>query len=95
MPFSLPPPEPWASHGWKVKIRDRERVESPHVSVMHRTRTWRIDLRTGAFMDAEPPPGVVPRAVAKHVHDHLGLLARAWDRTYPEDPIRRAETADE
>jgi hypothetical protein len=29
---------------WKVKIRDRERAEPPHVSVLHGTECWRMDL---------------------------------------------------
>ena len=32
---------------WKVKIRDRETVEPPHVTLLRKTQAWRIDLRTG------------------------------------------------
>jgi hypothetical protein len=38
MAFSLPLSPPLRAQGWKVKIRDRERSEPPHVTILHRTR---------------------------------------------------------
>jgi len=35
VPFELKIPPPWRSQGWKVKVRDRERVE-PLGSAEHR-----------------------------------------------------------
>ncbi|SRR6266571_1093730 len=58
MPFALKLPEPWASRGWKAKIRDRERLEPPHVTILHKTSAWRFELRSEKFLDREPdPPG--------------------------------------
>ena len=42
MPFNLDLPEPWASRGWRVKIRDRERLEPLHATILQRTRAWRF-----------------------------------------------------
>ena len=61
MTFTLNLTEPWASRGWKVKIRDRERLEPPHVTVVHKTRTWRFGLRSEGFLDEEPDPKEVPK----------------------------------
>ena len=52
MPFELLVPA--ADRGWKVKIREKERNEEPHVHVMFKTRDFRISLRTRAFLQ---PPG--------------------------------------
>jgi hypothetical protein len=60
MAFTLPLPAPWARQHWKLKIRDRERLEPPHATLLHRTRAWRWNLRSGGFMDADPPPRDVP-----------------------------------
>ena len=95
MPFSLPLPQPWDSQGWKVKIRDRERLEPPHVTLLHRTRAWRLDLRTGGFMDREPEPKDVPLALLDHVRASWSALHEAWDRMYPENPVASTETDDE
>ncbi|MCE9545606.1 MAG: hypothetical protein K8T25_08825 [Planctomycetia bacterium] len=45
---------------WKVKIRDKETREPPHVTLIRGTEAWRIDLRTGGFMDADPDPSLLP-----------------------------------
>ena len=44
MPFELPLPKKLKAEGWKVKIREKERVEPPHVTVMHKAR----QMATGA-----------------------------------------------
>ena len=95
MAFSLPPPEPWASRRWKVKIRDRERVEPSHVSVIHGTNTWRFSLRSKSFLDTDPPERDVPKAVVQHVKDNLENLVVEWDRMYPDNPVLSTETEDE
>jgi len=38
---------------WKVKIRDKERVEDPHFTIIHGTVVWRVCLRDGRFMDLD------------------------------------------
>ncbi len=87
MPFTLNLPEPWASRGWKVKIRDRERIEPPHVTILHRTRAWRFDLRFEKFLDKEPAPKEVPKRVVNEVRSNLTLLRQEWDRMFPENRV--------
>ena len=50
MTYSLPGvPDPW-----KIKIFARERLETPHVSIICRTKRWRFSLRDVGFMDPKP-----------------------------------------
>lgn len=91
MPFALTLPEPWASRGWKAKIRDRERLEPPHVTVLYKTSAWRFDLRTEAFLDKEPSPKDVPEEVIGAVRSKLTLLRQEWDRMYPANRISSTE----
>lgn len=95
MAFSLPLPPPWDSQGWKVKIRDRERLEPPHVTVLHRTRAWRWNLRTGGFLDADPPPGDVPTEIIAVVSANLTRLRAEWDAMYPSNPVMARRGDDE
>ena len=94
MPFTLPLP-PRLSREWAVKIRDRERVEPPHVTILRRTRAWRLDLRTGDFMDEVPDPREVPQAVVDTVRANWARLRAAWDTMYPENPVASPEDGDE
>ncbi len=87
MAFTLKLPAPWESRGWKAKIRDRERVEPPHATIMHKTRAWRFGLRTQQFLDTEPDPKEIPEEVIEATRDGLHLLQQAWDRMYPENPV--------
>jgi hypothetical protein len=95
MAFSLPPPRPWRHRGWKVKIYDCERLEPPHVTILFRTKAWRIDLRSGEFLDREPPPRDVPPDVIEHIHRHREHLCREWDVLHPENPVTSQEADDE
>ena len=94
MAFSLPLLQPWDSQGWKVKIRDRERLEPPHVTVLHRSRAWRWNLRTGGFMDADPPPWDVAREVVAVLVENLARLRADWDAMYPSNPVTPREADD-
>jgi hypothetical protein len=85
--FTLKLPAPWESRGWKAKIRDRERVEPPHVTIMHKTKAWRFGLHTQQFLDAEPDPREIPDEVLEGTRAGLSLLRQAWDRMYPKNPI--------
>ena len=87
MAFALPLPQTWASQGWKVKIRDRERLEPPHATLLNRTRAWRWNLRLSAFMDVDPPPGEVPDELVEIIKQHRETLCTEWDRMYPLNPI--------
>lgn len=86
MPFDLELPASLRKQRWKVKIRERERLEPPHVTVIRGTRFWRYDLRDLRFLDEDPAPADVPRAIVDHVVAHLAELRVEWDRMYPENP---------
>ena len=94
MARSLPLPSQLARQ-WTVKIRDRERVEPPHVTVLRGTRSWRLDLRTGEFMDEEPDPREVPRKLLQVVKEHWDDLRTAWDEMYPENPVSTEAEGDD
>jgi len=53
--------------------------EPPHVTVIRGTDAWRINLRTGEFMDAKPDPSDVPNEV-------IGLIKEeeSWQRLCDE-----------
>jgi hypothetical protein len=87
MPFILVLPPALQRQGWRVKIREKERLEPPHATVIRRSSTWRFALRECRFLDREPPAGEVPAALVRHVLAHLEELRRAWDRLYPENPV--------
>jgi hypothetical protein len=60
-----------------VKIRDRERLAPPHVTILQRTRAWRFDLRSEKFLDKDPDPAEVPNDVVKEIRSNLGRLRQA------------------
>jgi hypothetical protein len=95
MAFSLPLPSPWGSQGWKLKIRDRERLEPPHVTVLHRSRAWRWNLRAGGFMDTDPPPNDVPNEIVAFLEHNLVRLRAEWDAMYSSNPVAPREADDE
>ena len=75
--------------GWTLKIRDRERSEPPHSTVIHKTGRWRWDLREKKFMDKEPPPRDVPKAIKnflKKTENHTAMV-EAWDKMYPHNKV--------
>ena len=78
--------------GWKVKIREKERVEPPHVTVMHKADEWRLGLRDKRLL--VPPGGRVKdidAAVMQIIEERWEQLQEAWDEKYPENPISSAE----
>jgi len=82
---------------WKVKIRDRETVEPPHATVLRKTLAWRINLRTGEFMDAEPDPSEVPKALVKVIEGEANwrTLRDHWDSMYPHNRVESEEKNEE
>lgn len=88
MAKSFPLPVPYARQGWKLKIRDRERVEPPHITLLLRTRAWRFGLRERAFLDCEPDPQEVPRGISAFIARNLPELIEAWDELYPHNKVR-------
>jgi|GEM_PF-418121 hypothetical protein len=91
MAEELPLPEPWASQGWKAKIRDREGPEEPHVTILHGTRAWRFSIRRWRHLDDQPPTRLVPEGLLGYVHARLSTLIGWWDRKYPNNPVQSPE----
>jgi len=91
MPHELLLPEPWTSQGWKVKIFDVEGPEEPHVTVRFRARAWRVSLRSGNFLDREPPGRDVPEEIVSNVRDNLAALVTAWDTLHPSNVVKSPE----
>jgi hypothetical protein len=91
--FDLPLPESLRKARWKVKIRDKENREHPHVTILRGTKAWRINLRTGAFMDGDPDPAEVPNQLVELIEQEATWqrLQYEWDRMYPNNPVSGEE----
>lgn len=78
---------------WKVKIQDKERVESPHVSILRSTNKWRINLRTKDFMDPKPDPKEVPDDLLKFIFKKVIWkdICGKWDAKYPSNPVENED----
>ncbi len=87
MSYDLPLPSGVQAQGWKVKIRDKERLEPPHATVLRRTESWRWNLRTRSFMDSRPHPREVPNEVLEVLMNRHATLCAQWDKMYPENPV--------
>ena len=95
MGYELKMPKPLRDQGWKIKIRDRERTEHPHVTIIRGTQAWRYDIRNDRFMDREPDPKDVPDAVVSLIGQRMKELREHWDRLYPANPVSQSEGDDE
>lgn len=90
MPFDLPLPKKLRVRGWKVKIREKERLEPPHVTVFHGEDIWRIGLRNRDFL---VPPGGSWNDIDVEVReliedeDNWKELCEFWDGKYPNNPV--------
>jgi len=91
MPFDLLLPAALKKARWKVKIREKETREPPHVTILRKTKAWRINLRTRQFMDDQPDPDQVPAALLQHIHaaDNWTRLCDEWDRKYSDNPVQQ------
>ena len=88
MPFEIALPAAQKKSGWKVKLRERERLEPPHVTILFKTGALRIGLRDKEFL--VPPGGswnAVPPEVRQVIEANWDALAAAWDAMYPENPV--------
>jgi hypothetical protein len=83
-------PEPWRRR-WRLKIRDKETVEPPHVSLLRGPQCWRICLRTGLFIDRRPDPDDVPSRLVKEVLSRIDEFVPIWDAIYPLNPVNSEE----
>lgn len=84
----MPLPKWLKAQGWKIKIYDRERLEPPHVTLMHRADVWRISLRDRDFL---PPEGGKWRDINGEVKEFLeenwSELCSYWDSRHPDNPV--------
>ncbi len=89
MPVELPLPTDLKQAKWKVKIQDKERLEPPHVSILRGTDRWRINLRTGEFMDRVPDSKDVPIQIIDLIAEDgtWEWLCEQWDAMYSENPV--------
>jgi hypothetical protein len=87
MSYALLLDEPLRSQGWKVKIRDKERVEEPHATIIRGKQVWRFGLRSRGFLDSEPDPRLVPLEVVDVILGAMEALHAEWDEAYPENPV--------
>ena len=94
MAFNLRLPRVLAKMRWKVKIRDKERVEDPHVTIIRGTTVWRVCLRDGRFMDGGSWKDM-PDSLQEVVSANWERLCQAWDGMYPDNPVQGDEGDDE
>lgn len=89
MAYNLKLPEALTKARWKVKIRDKEKCEPPHVTIIRGTVAWRIALRDGNFMDDDPNPAIVPKELIELIKQAANWrqLCDEWDLKYPNNPV--------
>lgn len=89
MAFNFPLPDALRKARWKVKIRDKETCEPPHATIIRGAEAWRVNLRTGEFMDAKPDPSDVPKGVIDLINaeEPWKRLCDEWDAMYPNNPV--------
>jgi len=94
MAFALPLTQSLRKARWKVKIRDKEAREPPHVTIIRGTVAWRIGLRSGEFMENEPDPAEGPGALIDLIrgNDAWPRLCDEWDRMYPKNLVSENAT---
>jgi hypothetical protein len=96
MPHALDLPKRLKAKGWKVKIREKERLEPPHVTIMCGKREWRVGLRDKEFLVL--PGGKwadIDDELRKIIDNSWKKLQEAWDRKYPSNPISSMEEGDD
>ena len=71
---------------WKVKIYDFERLEPPHVTILFKTRVWRLSLRDGTFLDRGDRWSQIEERVRQAVEAAWEELQQEWDRMHPDNP---------
>jgi len=73
--------------GWKVKIRDAERLEDPHVTILWKYKTWRLSLRTNQFLEKGQSWRQIDTGVQGAIEEAWETIKKTWDELYPENPI--------
>lgn len=88
MAFELKLPTLLKSNGWKVKIRDKEVAEEPHVTIINKKKWWRYSIRNHDFMDNNPPPADVPSDILQEITSNLQVLEDEWNNLYPYNRVK-------
>jgi hypothetical protein len=88
MAYELPLDEGVRKAGWKVKIRDRERLEPPHVTILCKRRAWRLCLRTKEFLDRGDAWRQIDDEVRSAIETEWQAIRAAWDELYPGNPVQ-------
>ena len=87
MAYELPLDDEIRKAGWKVKIRDRERLEPPHVTIFFKTNVWRLCLRTKQFLDEGGSWRQIDKKVREAIEADWKTLCQEWDKLYPGNPV--------
>lgn len=87
MPYEFKLGESFESQGWKVKIREKERLEPPHVTVIKGTKAWRWNLRDQTFMDRDPPSKEVPEELVERLKTEHSNFVEQWNLKYPKNKV--------
>ena len=81
-PFDLNLPARWKAAKWKVKIRDNEAVEEPHVTILRGPDVWRVSLRDQHFLDGGSWNDIEDE-VRGAILKNWKALQTAWDARFP------------
>jgi hypothetical protein len=90
LPFQPKLPRQLAKAGWKVKIRDKERLEEPHLTIIWGTKSWRYGLRSRTFLD-EVRWKDFPKELREAIEKSWGRLCAEWDAMYPHNRVSAQE----
>ena len=93
MAYNHPLDEKLKNDRWKIKIRDRERTEDPHVTVLRNEKAWRVSLRDLRLLDGGNRKELAP--VLAIIKRDLDKLIQQWDLMYPENPVSSQEKVDD
>jgi hypothetical protein len=80
-------PLPKSLSGWKLKIRNKETTEPPHISILKGTQCWRYGLRERAFLDKRPKAKDVRQEILDYIEEHYQEIVDKWNETYPLNPV--------
>jgi hypothetical protein len=78
-----------------IGIREKERLEPPHVTIICGKKEWRVGLRDKSFL--VPPGGKwddIDDDVRELIDGNWKSLQDAWDKKYPTNPILSKEEQD-
>ncbi len=88
MPHELTLLPRFKKSGWKIKIRDKERLEPPHLTVLRKADQWRICLRDCGLLDGSAWSwSELPRGIRRAIELACQELRGKWDEMYPENPV--------